>query len=154
MTDRLDGFRDVDVVVLSHAHIDHSGALPRLYREVRRSGRYEWALEVLRRVAETAPEVIRKSGIMVGLGESRDSLVQTMQDLREAGCEIITIGQYLQPTSEHLPVSRFVPPEEFEELEAIAAELGFGGIAAGPHVRSSYRAGHLYRGLQTQATRV
>ena len=125
-----------------------------LYPVVRPQAIYERSLELLRRAGSFNASPVTKSGIMVGLGESRESLVQTMQDLREAGCEIITIGQYLQPTSDHLPVNRFVPPEEFEELEAIAAELGFGGIAAGPHVRSSYRAGHLYRGLQTQATRV
>jgi lipoic acid synthetase len=87
---------------------------------------------------------------MVGLGESRKALVETLQDLREAGCEILTIGQYLQPTAKHLPVSRFVPPEEFEDLKEIARTLGFGAIAAGPHVRSSYRAGHLYRSLHKQ----
>ena len=125
-----------------------------LYPQVRPQAVYERSLELLRRASTFDGALVTKSGIMVGLGESREALIKTMGDLREAGCEIITIGQYLQPTASHLPVRRFVPPEEFEELEEIARELGFGAIAAGPHVRSSYRAGHLYRSLQGQATNV
>ena len=91
---------------------------------------YERSLELLRRVRSFDASLVTKSGIMVGLGESRKALVETLQDLREAGCEILTVGQYLQPTAEHLPVSRFVPPEEFEDLKEIARTLGFGAIAA------------------------
>ena len=125
-----------------------------LYPKVRPQAIYQRSLELLRRAGDFEAAPVTKSGIMVGLGESREELMETMVDLREAGCQILTIGQYLQPTTAHLPVSRFVPPEEFEELHTIARELGFGGIAAGPHVRSSYRAGHLYRTLQKKMTRV
>ncbi|NNK13861.1 MAG: lipoyl synthase [Desulfofustis sp.] len=125
-----------------------------LYPRVRPQAIYERSLELLRRAGTLDGSLVTKSGIMVGLGESREALIKTMGDLRQAGCEIITIGQYLQPTAEHLPVSRFVPPEEFEELKEIARDLGFGAIAAGPHVRSSYKAGHLYRSLRSRAAKV
>jgi lipoic acid synthetase len=113
--------------------------VPRLYRKVRRSGRYQWALDVLRRVAAKAPHMLRKSGIMVGLGESRDEVVEVLGDLQEAGCQAVTIGQYLQPTAHQVPVERYWTPEEFADLEAAAAELGL-EVFAGPFVRSSYRA--------------
>jgi len=113
--------------------------VPRLYGQVRRSGRYEWAMEVLRRVAETAPGMIRKSGIMVGLGETKDEVVEVLGDLREAGCQVVTIGQYLQPTGKQVKVDRFWTPQEFEELESIGKSKGL-EVFAGPFVRSSYRA--------------
>jgi lipoic acid synthetase len=113
--------------------------VPRLYRKVRRSGRYRWALDVLRRVAERAPHMLRKSGIMVGLGESRDEVVEVLGDLEAAGCQAVTIGQYLQPTGDQVPVERYWTPQEFADLEAAALELGL-EVFAGPFVRSSYRA--------------
>jgi len=113
--------------------------VPRLYRQVRRSGRYRWALEVLGRVAARAPGMLRKSGLMVGLGETRDEIVEVLGDLRDAGCQIVTIGQYLQPTPQQVPVERYWKPEEFENLERIGSELGV-EVFAGPFVRSSYRA--------------
>jgi len=113
--------------------------VPRLYREVRRSGRYEWAMEVLRRVADREPAMLRKSGLMVGLGESRDEVVQVLGDLRDAGCQAVTIGQYLRPTPQQVPVDRFWSPEEFADLEKVGTDLGL-EIFAGPFVRSSYRA--------------
>ncbi len=113
--------------------------VPRLYREVRRSGRYEWAMEVLRRVADRDPSMLRKSGLMVGLGETRDEVVQVLHDLRDAGCQAVTIGQYLQPTPRQVGVARFWSPEEFTDLEKVGADLGL-EIFAGPFVRSSYRA--------------
>lgn len=125
-----------------------------LYPIVRPQAIYQRSLELLSRALAFDASLVTKSGIMVGLGESRETLVETMRDLRKAGCQILTIGQYLQPTSKHLPVTRFVPPEEFEELKVIGRELGFGAIAAGPHVRSSYRAGHLFRSLQKRAAKV
>ncbi len=118
-----------------------------LYPKVRPQGIYQRSLHMLRRAAEFDPAPVTKSGLMVGLGESREALVRTMADIRDAGCGILTIGQYLQPTKAHLRVERFVSPEEFDELKEIAVTLGFSGVAAGPHVRSSYRAGHLYRSL-------
>jgi lipoic acid synthetase len=117
--------------------------VPRLYREVRRSGRYDWALDVLSRVAERAPGMLRKSGMMVGLGETHDEVVAVLSDLREAGCQAVTIGQYLQPTPEQIAVVRFWAPEEFAELEQAGTVLGL-EIFAGPFVRSSYRAEEAY----------
>ena len=113
--------------------------VPRLYRQVRRSGRYEWAMEVIGRVASHAPEMIRKSGLMVGLGETRDEIIEVLGDLRNAGCQVVTIGQYLQPTKKQVKVDRYWSPEEFEDLEAAGNALGL-EIFAGPFVRSSYRA--------------
>lgn len=113
--------------------------VPRLYRQVRRSGRYEWAIEVLGRVAERAPEMIRKSGLMVGLGENREEIVEVLGDLHDAGCQVVTIGQYLQPTAKQVEVARYWSPEEFEDLEKVGTELDL-EVFAGPFVRSSYRA--------------
>jgi lipoic acid synthetase len=113
--------------------------VPRLYRQVRRSGRYEWALEVLRRVAETAPAMIRKSGIMVGLGETAEEVAEVLADLAGAGCQVVTVGQYLQPTGRQVAVERFWTPDEFAELEVKGEALGL-EVFAGPFVRSSYRA--------------
>ncbi|PWB75830.1 MAG: lipoyl synthase [Holophagae bacterium] len=113
--------------------------VPSQYRRVRRSGRYSWALEVLRRVADRRPDVLRKSGIMVGLGETRDEVVAVLADLAAAGCQVVTIGQYLQPTPEQVPVERYWHPDEFAELDAAGGALGL-TVFAGPFVRSSYRA--------------
>lgn len=113
--------------------------VPRLYREVRRSGRYRWALEVLARVAGRAPAMLRKSGLMVGLGETRDELLEVLDDLAAASCQAVTIGQYLQPTPEQVPVVRYWHPDEFAELEVAGRERGL-EVFAGPFVRSSYRA--------------
>ncbi|HSO24660.1 MAG TPA: lipoyl synthase [Chondromyces sp.] len=113
--------------------------VPRLYRQVRRSGRYEWAMQVLARVAERAPGMIRKSGLMVGLGETREEIAAVLADLRDAGCQVVTIGQYLRPTPQQVEVARYWSPEEFAELEEAGAALGL-EVFAGPFVRSSYRA--------------
>lgn len=113
--------------------------VPRLYRKLRRSGRYEWAMEVLGRVAERAPEMLRKSGLMVGLGETRDEIVEVLENLCDAGCQAVTIGQYLQPTPKQIAVERFWTPEEFADLEKAGTALGL-EVFAGPFVRSSYRA--------------
>ena len=117
----------------------------RLYPLVRPQAEYRRSLELLGRVKEKAPTMITKTGIMVGLGETRAELLELFTDLRRVDCDILTIGQYLQPTREHLGVARFVPPEEFEALRAEALALGFAAVAAGPFVRSSYQAGELYR---------
>ena len=113
--------------------------VPRLYREVRRSGRYAWALEVLRRVADRDSSMLPKSGMMVGLGETHDEVVEVLSDLSDAGCRMVTIGQYLRPTPKQVAVVRYWAPEEFVELEKAGAELGL-EVFAGPFVRSSYRA--------------
>jgi lipoic acid synthetase len=113
--------------------------VPRLYRRLRRSGRYEWALDVIRRVAERAPHVVRKSGLMVGLGEERDEVIAVLRDLVAAGCQVVTVGQYLRPTPRQVPVVRYWRPEELAGLEELGPGLGL-EIVAGPFVRSSYRA--------------
>ncbi|MDK9699743.1 MAG: lipoyl synthase [bacterium] len=112
--------------------------VPHLYYKVRPQAKYERSLEVLRAGKEAG--LITKSGVMVGLGEEFDELVQVMKDLRAVDCDMITIGQYLQPTKNHLPVVRFMHPDEFKELERIGYEIGFGSVASGPMVRSSYNA--------------
>ncbi len=115
--------------------------VPRLYREVRgRKSDYRWTLELLRRVKRLDAGIKTKSGLMLGLGETRDELLDTLADLVEAGCDILTLGQYLQPSPEHLPVVRYVPPDEFGALGAAARSLGFKRVASGPFVRSSYHA--------------
>jgi lipoyl synthase len=112
----------------------------RLYRTARPGGRYERALQVLRRAREIAPDIPTKSGVMVGLGEAWDELVTTLGDLRAAGVEIVTIGQYLRPSPANLPMVRYYTPSEFAELKRIGLELGFGHVESGPLVRSSYHA--------------
>lgn len=115
--------------------------VPRLYREVRgRKSVYSWTLELLRRVKELNPEIKTKSGLMLGLGETREEILDTLADLLANKCDYLTLGQYLQPTFEHLPVKRYIPPEEFEELGKIAVAMGFSQVASGPFVRSSYHA--------------
>lgn len=115
--------------------------VPRLYREVRgRKSDYRWTLALLRRVKELNPAIKTKSGLMLGLGETRDELLDVLADLLENGVDMLTLGQYLQPTLEHLPVTRYVTPEEFDELGAAAQAMGFKSVSSGPFVRSSYHA--------------
>jgi lipoic acid synthetase len=115
--------------------------VPRLYREVRgRKSVYRWTLELLRRVKELNPAIKTKSGLMLGLGETHEELFDTLTDLRDVGCDFLTLGQYLQPTPEHSPVVRYIPPDEFDILGEAARKLGFSQVASGPFVRSSYHA--------------
>jgi lipoic acid synthetase len=114
--------------------------VPRLYRTARPGGRYDRALQLLDRARTWAPDIPTKSGMMVGLGEEWDEVVQTMQDLRAVGCAILTIGQYLRPSLANLPVSRYYTPAEFAELKRLGVEIGFGHVESGPLVRSSYHA--------------
>ncbi len=118
--------------------------VPGLYPRVRPGADYHRSLGLLRRAAELGARVITKSGLMLGLGEEREELEQVFSDLAGAGCRILTLGQYLQPSKRHLPVERYVPPEEFEELRGLALEQGLTQAACGPLVRSSYRARELY----------
>ena len=113
---------------------------PRLYRTIRPSARYFTSLRLLERVKELNPMVFTKSGVMVGLGETKDEVIQVMDDMRAADVDFITIGQYLQPTPNHAPVDRFVTPDEFAELERIARVKGFLMVSATPLTRSSYHA--------------
>ena len=111
--------------------------VPRLYREVRgRKSDYRWTLELLRRVKRLDPAIKTKSGLMLGLGETRAELLDTLADLLDAGCDFLTLGQYLQPSPDHLPVVRYIPPAEFDALGAAARSLGFRRVASGPFVRS------------------
>ena len=114
--------------------------VPRLYPSVRPEAVYRRSLELLERVEAFDSPIPTKSGLMLGLGESPEEIGRTLRDLRQAGCSLLTLGQYLQPTRNHLPVHRFVPPDEFEEWRKVALDLGFAEVASGPFVRSSYRA--------------
>lgn len=115
--------------------------VPRLYRRVRgRKSHYRWTLELLARVKSLDPAIKTKSGLMLGLGETEDELLDTLADLREVGCDFLTLGQYLRPSSDHLRVGRYLPPEEFDRLGRAARKMGFVKVASGPFVRSSYHA--------------
>ncbi len=114
--------------------------VPRLYKKCRPGSDYQWSLQLLKRFKEMYPDIPTKSGLMLGLGETMDEVVEVMKDLRAHLGEMLTLGQYLQPSLHHLPVERFVSPEEFEQLGRIAEELGFINVASGPMVRSSYHA--------------
>jgi lipoic acid synthetase len=115
--------------------------VPRLYRKVRGpKSDYNWTLELLARIKQRNAAIKTKSGLMLGLGETRDELLQCLADLRAFGCDFLTLGQYLQPGLRYLPVVRYVPPDEFTELGEIAHKMGFEKVASGPFVRSSYHA--------------
>jgi lipoic acid synthetase len=114
--------------------------VPSLYKQVRPGSDYQWSLDLLKRYKAARPDVLTKSGLMLGLGETPEELIQVMRDMRAHDIDMITLGQYLQPSRNHLPVARFVPPEEFDEYGRIAQELGFKSVASGPLVRSSYHA--------------
>ena len=114
--------------------------VPRLYKVARHGGRYERTLELFRRARAAAPGLVTKSGIILGLGEERDELLATMADLRAADVKILTLGQYLRPSAQHLPVARFYHPDEFAELAVRGREMGFAHVESGPLVRSSYHA--------------
>ena len=122
--------------VLNH----NTETVPRLYRMARSGGRYARTLRAARRSRRYAPDIPTKSGLMVGLGEERDELVATFKDLRDVGCGILTIGQYLRPSAGHAPMVRYYHPDEFADLKQVALELGFVHVESGPLVRSSYHA--------------
>ena len=114
--------------------------VPRLYRKARPGADYQWSLQLLRRFKQENPDLPNKSGLMLGLGETLDEVQEVMHDLRAHGCDMLTLGQYLQPSLHHLPVDRFVSPEEFDRLADIGHRMGFAHVASGPMVRSSYHA--------------
>jgi len=116
----------------------------RLYPEVRPQADFQRSLRLIGRVKEMDSRIVTKSGVMVGLGETRDELMQTMQELRGVNCDLLTIGQYLQPSSRHHPVVRYVPPDEFLEYEKTGKDMGFRDVASAPLVRSSFNAAQLY----------
>lgn len=147
-TDAIDRVLEASPDVFNH----NTETVPRLYDRVRRNARYQRTLDLLKRVKDRRPEIPTKSGLMLGLGETIEEVLEVCADLRSVGCEMITIGQYLQPSPEHLPVERYVPPEEFDEIGEECRRLGFRMVASGPFVRSSYHAGemtdHLDSGTQ------
>jgi len=132
----------LDAVLAARPEIlDHNvETVPRLYPRVRPQARYERSLEVLRRTKERAPDLVCKSGIMVGLGETRDEVVATMRDIASQGTDILTVGQYLRPSAVHLPIERYWTPSEFDDLHDVGMTMGFRHVESGPLVRSSYHA--------------
>jgi lipoic acid synthetase len=122
----------------------------RLYPEVRPQADYERSLHLLMRSKASHPDVLTKSGFMLGLGENRKEVLELLRDLRAAGCDLLTIGQYLQPRPDRLAVVRFVPPEEFEEHQRIGEEMGFRAVASSPFVRSSFHAFEMFKATTLQ----
>lgn len=114
--------------------------VPRIYRQVRPGANYQWSLTLLQKFRELHPEIPTKSGLMVGLGETNQEIIEVMRDLRTHGVTMLTLGQYLQPSRHHLPVQRYVSPSDFDEMKTAAIKLGFTHAACGPLVRSSYHA--------------
>ena len=118
--------------------------VPRFYHEVRPGADYARSLEIFTRVKEINRKIVTKSGLMVGLGETKEEIIAVMQDLRSVNCELLTIGQYLSPSSRHHPIFRYVTPDEFSEFAEIGRSLGFNAVASAPLVRSSFQAAELY----------
>ena len=131
------------VEVLTPDFNHNTETVPRLYHRVRRNAEYQRTLNLLAQIKEEAPDMPTKSGIMLGLGETIEEVMDVCADLRSVGCDMITIGQYLQPSGVHLPVERYLPPEEFDEIGERVRALGFTMVASGPFVRSSYHAGEM-----------
>jgi lipoic acid synthetase len=120
--------------------------VPRLYPEVRPQADYRRSLNLLKRSKESYSKIFTKSGLMLGLGETKDEVVDLLRDLRQAGCDFLTIGQYLQPRINRLAVVRYIPPEEFEAYRKIGEEIGFKMVSSGPFVRSSFHASQMFAG--------
>jgi lipoyl synthase len=137
----------VDVVLSASPEVFNHNmeTVARLQRHVRRKSQYGVSLAVLEHAKRTRPDLRTKSGLMLGLGETTEELLETLADLRSVGCDFLTLGQYLQPSAQHLPVERYIPPEEFDELGHMARKLGFLEVASGPFVRSSYHADEMAR---------
>jgi len=141
--DFLDNDTAIENVLAANPHIYNHNleTVRRLTPDVRHRATYDRSLSVLKKVkAKRGDTIYTKSGIMLGLGETEEELFQAMRDLRAANCDILTLGQYLQPTLKHLPVAEFVHPEKFTEYKTVAEEIGFVHVASGPMVRSSYHA--------------
>jgi lipoic acid synthetase len=130
------------IVMAAHPDVlNHNmETVPRLYRRVRKGALYERSLELLRRALEMAPDVPTKTGMMLGLGESREEVLSAMEEIAAQGTHILTLGQYMQPTKDHLPIERYVHPDEFAEFKRLGEQMGFKHVEAGPLVRSSYHA--------------
>ncbi len=145
----------VDTVIAARPDVYNHNieTVPRLYRTVRPAAEYRHSLGLLARVKEVDPRIFTKSGLMVGLGEEREEVLEVMHDLRAHGVDFLTIGQYLQPTLRHIAVARFVPPEEFDELRAEAEARGFLMVSASPLTRSSYHADEDFEKLRAARPR-
>jgi lipoyl synthase len=143
LTPDFDGRGDlIDVVLSARPEVFNHNleTVARLQHHVRRKSQYQVSLTMLEHVKKTCPRIRTKSGVMLGLGETTEELLETLADLRAIGCDLLTLGQYLQPSPRHLPVVRYLPPSEFAELGRMARGLGFADVASGPFVRSSYHA--------------
>lgn len=149
--------RDELLAILCDANPDiynhNQETVERLSPAIRPQAKYRRTLDVLRKVKDRLPEVYTKSGLMVGLGETRDELRQTMQDLRNVNVDILTVGQYLRPSEDHAPVARYLPPVEFDEIADEARAMGFLSVASGPFVRSSYNAADVYQAIHQRRGR-
>jgi lipoic acid synthetase len=121
--------------------------VPRLFKQVQPQDHYEWSAAILSGAKKLDPEVLTKSGIMVGLGEELKEVKEVMRDQRSWGVDILTVGQYLQPSKKHLPIARYYTPDEFKELREYGREIGFKWVESGPLVRSSYHAAEQVRAL-------
>jgi len=139
----------LEVIAASHpAVINHNvETVPRLYPQVRPQANYERSIQLLEHAKSMEGELLTKSGLMVGLGERREEVIQVMEDLREVDCDFLTIGQYLRPSPNHHEVVRFVSPVEFKEYENTGVAMGFRGVASAPYVRSSFQADKMFKGI-------
>jgi lipoic acid synthetase len=145
--DSLRSIAEVRPDVLNH----NIETVPRLYIIVRPEAVYQRSLDLLKHVATFDSTIVIKSGLMLGLGEQPDEILDALKNLLDAGCQLVTIGQYLQPTKANLPVERYIPPKEFDHWRNVALEMGFAEVASGPFVRSSYHAKNLYRTVKAFA---
>lgn len=135
----------IDIVIKARPDVYNHNleTVPRLYRKVRGRADYRRSLDLLQRVRQVDPTIVTKAGLMLGIGETIEELFDVIADLRAIDCDILTLGQYLAPTLKHIPVARFLPPAEFDDIAARARQLGFRQVVAGPYVRSSYHAGEM-----------
>ena len=143
MDKALEILRDAPPDIFNH----NLETVPRLYKQARPGSDYAWSLKLLQRFKQQHPAIPTKSGIMLGLGESMVEVEEVMQDLRAHHCDMLTLGQYLQPSKHHLPVTRYVSPAEFDNLATLGYKIGFSNVASGPMVRSSYHADQQAAGI-------
>jgi len=142
---------DIALAILKVSPVDvfnhNLETIPRLYKQARPGADYQQSLDLLKAHHDMLPKVPTKSGLMLGIGETKDEVLAVLRDLRAHGCSILTLGQYLQPSADHLAIQRYITPDEFDEYAVLAKEIGFKQVASGPMVRSSYHADEQSRGL-------